>query len=898
MRRSLLEGAKLPDGTDARPRRSSLLGAQTPRRKSLLAQEGEVFSSPATWGEVFDVAGKIASSAFTPRIPGLTTDERGLPLTPTGEPVISGPRDERAYWSTVAPTTAVAASLVGGSTLGVSGLVAREALGLTTGAVTRASIAKGRGEDPYAAALDPSQLAIDAGLSAIPELWAGAKALGRHAPSAIREPVVRGAKAVGRGITSTTDNVLTRIAKRYPRYGETLIDESRGPVTLSRAYDRPPIDVDLAAAATRPTPGMAPPAGRTALEGLKEGTWQHASRDLIGDQDPIVDAAGRLVARAAKLDRTVEELAGSSLDDALRGVAPGAESAAIVDLLEQGIDVNAPRALAAKARPVRSLLREIDELRRTKGVWDEVPTQARALDLVDQGVPVQVVGQGRRFAPAQRTSFYFPQRRSPGADTGRTLSAIERVMADNPELSAKAAQRRLSGTASGRTTGRARRGVMQDYSRSVHDVLPRYVEDETRRITNAAVFGGKPMRVNIDGTDMLVGEKAGTIYNHMLNTGQHQKARVFGNAILERYAPRTSYEGGIARATARGTSNMALSHVALTQTGQVHTPVWASGGPRQVARGYAMVKQNPRLKQLYEAGPQRQSFTDYLALGRGEPGLAPRGDGLPGPMELTAGIERWLRGPDSYAAVAMIDDLAQEAKGAVDAGQPFSGALVKRAAEAGTTPAALADEIARNGVLSNETWLNSIQSLVDRWQYQTGPGEIGHYLRTPAGALLAQYRAYGIKASQHVLDDIIRPLQSSDPSLKALGWQRARDFMLYGPTSNAATSAVKAVGRGRAPSVRSMLESAVSGPTGIVGDAAATGVETVTQDYGDRPAERFLSVPALSVPAQAVDMVGRGVSGGDPLLTAQGALKLGGLLDPRIPLYGSAPLGLTREATR
>lgn len=786
-----------------------------------------------------------------------------------------------------------AAALAAGLMIPPLGAAGTLVTGMGLGAATRGTTAALRGEDVTGAMLDPSSVALDAALSGIPAVAAGTKYGFSKLPTSVQTPIRETVANIGGKVASVADSALTRIAQRYPRFGEKLIDASEGPMELANAYERPPIpEADLSTAAQKFVPGSES-TGRSTLEGIKENTWKYAARNLVGSSDPLVDTAGRMVERAAKLDRTVEQLAAPRLK-VLEGVAPN-ESEAVVNLLEQGIDVNAPKELAAKARPVRALLRDIDELRRGKGVYDEV-TQTRGLELMDDGVPVQYAARGK-YAPAQKTQFYYPQRAASEPDTGRVMTGIERIMSQD-KLSADEAMKRLRGTMTGKTTGFTRGTEGFDYSKNLHDVLPRYVNSELQRVTNAAVFGGKPVEIVIETTrgpvSTTVGEKAATLYKHMLNTGQHEEARIFGNALVERYAPVSTYEGQLAREVARKTSDMALSHVALTQTGQMHTPIWASGGPRQIARGYAMVENNPDLKQLFAIGPQKTSFVDYLALGRGE--ALPQGGALPGPFEAMTGVENFLRGPNSYAAVSMIDDITQEAVQAAQSGKPFSAALVKRAAEAGTTPEHLAEEYLRRGTLERGTWLNSIQHLVDRWQYQTGPGEIGHWLRTPAGAITAQYRAYGIKASQHVLDDIIGPLTSSDPSLKALGKQRLKDFALYGTTSNAATGAIKALARGRAPSLVNMAQSGLTGPTGIVGDVGVAAVNQLSPEYGEHRLANMAEIPAASVPLTALEkLLG---AGKDPGRALEGAATLAGAIDPRIPMYSAPLIGAARSLTR
>lgn len=387
----------------------------------------------------------------------------------------------------------------------------------------------------------------------------------------------------------------------------------------------------------------------------------------------------------------------------------------------------------------------------------------------------------------------------------------------------------------------------------------------------------------------------------MVNTRRYEEARLFANALKERYAPNAvamsdSRWAPLLHDATRKTSDMALSHSFLTQTGQSSTGAWASGGAHQIARGLSMVEHNPELRQLFAAGPQKAELTDFLQAARGETGE------LNAPMKLMHGIESWLRGPASYASVAMIDDVAQEAAAVKAAGGNYSKALIRRAAEAGTTPDALATEIIRDGKLSQGTWLDGIQSLADRWQYTGGPGELPHALRTPTGAAVMQYKSFSLKAAQHFLDDIaklkLEALRTGDESLNKLANQRIRTFTLVTMPGNAATSAVKSLARGRLPSMRAAGEAMFKGPMGVVGDGAVMAGKLASGHYGEHPIGDFLDVPALSVPAGAVEDTARGLSSGEPLLAAKGAATLGGLYSPNIPLYSSMPLGLANSLSK
>lgn len=884
--------------------------------------EGEIKNAPASWGDVLGFFGKMGSGP-------MAVDERALDFIAKGgleggakAPEILTPQEKEAALGTVVPAGIVGGSLlVGGPG---AGLAAREALGLTTGALSRAAIAKSRDQDMTDAVFDPSGIAIDATLSATPEIWAGAKAVGRGikavTPEVVAGPVRAAAGAVRDRAGAALSSLADRIAQRYPRYAARILDPTDlAPSLRSVVSDRPDIPWDEAALATEPLQGAGNAAGARPSSVIRENLWSHASRDLLQSDDPVVRTAGLMVRKAGRLDRSFAQVAGHRLESVLGGVN-ASQSADVADALEQGISrFTTPPEIAAQARPVRDLLHEVGDLRRSY-VYDDI-SKTHALELLDANeatpwakTPVTTVGEGRQYRPALDADFYYPRKTPTPDDTGLLQTATERIIERDPELSARAAQHRLHQMRTGNTSGWSRAfddaGDAADgfeYTRELHDAVPRYVRTAGRQVVNGAVFGAKPVKLTIETgagpVSMTVGERAAQAYDHMLNTRQYEQARLFGNALLERYAPDTISTSDprvtdLLRSATRKTSDMALSHTWLTQTGQIPTAAWASGGSHQLARGLSMVEHNPELRALFAAGPQKASFTDFLAEARG--GVP--AEGMPTPMRMMEGIENWLRGPGSYAAVASLDDIAQEAAAVRAAGGQYSRALIRRAAEAGTTPEALATELAQNGRLSQGTWLDGIQSLTDRWQYTAGPGELPHGLKTPAGQAALQWRSFSVKSAQHVIDDIVGVLRegyrTGDQSLIDLGKQRLRTFALTSMPGNAATSALKSVARGRAPSLLNMGEAMFKGPMGIAGDAAMLPVDLATARYDQHPVERFGEVPMVSVPAGALEDVARGLRTGQPLVAAKGAATLGGAYDPRIPLYGALPLGLAHSLTK
>lgn len=807
--------------------------------------------------------------------------------TSLGKPGLT-PKEEKAYWGTIMPATAAGVGILAGGP--GAGLAAREALSLGTGAAARAASAYGRGDDVTGAVLSPSGVAIDATMAALPEIWQGTKYVGRQfLPSAVQADL----RAAGSAISNTAGNVVrgvaNRVASRYPGFGEKLVDDTG--VTLPDLFDRPPLpEPDYASLAGKMEPGIPAPTGRTGLQAANEAVWNGSIRALRQSDNPLAQTAGDMIDRANNIQRSITNSVRPKLQGALDAIPPEA-SANVVGALETGIGTNVDEGTAELARPLRSILRDINDMRQGQGVWDEV-NKTRALELLDQGIPVQTIGESHQFAPAQTTQFFFPHRPVPNPQTAE-LTGLERIIANNPELSVAQAERRLGGLMSSGAIGHTRTAEEAAYSTSVHDVLPGYLDDEAKRIANAAVFGGKPTKVRIEvggggGRDIVVGDKGAAIYRHLFATGQYDEARQFLAGLEARYSPASSAGMGWARGLSRATSDMALSHSWATQIGQSGTGMALAGGPQQAARGLAMVDANPVLRDIFAAGPQSNQITDYIAMGRGGEEV-----GAATPMQAMHGIENWLRGPASYAAVPMIYDTAHEAKALVDAGQPFTGAVVKKAAEMGTTPQFLADELAKNGTLSTGTWLNSIQSLANRWQHTAGPGDLPNFLRTPAGALLGQYKTFGIKQSQLMMDDVIKPMFDSDPTLRALGLKRAALMLTTNTPLNAANIAVRSVVSGRAPTARALLRGAITGPTGIAGDAAYALGSSVAPKYGDDPMSQFSEIPSVAIPLGAVhDVMG---SYYQPGRGAAGALRLAGAIDPRIPMYGAAPLGLARE---
>ena len=871
---------------------------------------GDALSKPAA--DAFDNPG--ARNWF-----GHLADEAGVQK---GIPSLWTPEDTDNL-ATYGPP---AAALATGLALPAMGAVGVLATGLGLGAAARGGTAAIRGDDVSDAVLDPQSIGIDAALSGIPLAWQGAKAAGRGiraiTPDAIAQPVGSAARYVGNkagGLASRAiDKVSDWAARRGPRYGEQLMDDS--PLDIQDILNRPKIEYDEASLVSQRAEGYPASPPSTSAQNVRESLWDGSIRAMRKSDDPIERMVADKLERQNNVFKSAKNFYGQRGDDALEGFQPGRESAAVYDeLTGQNLTHRAgapsqgelaaqfsarlknPSAAAVQSRPLRDLFNEVDEGRRSAGVYDDLgygqDARERAFELGDRGVKYQFLGGedtgGPYYAEAQRASNYAP-RRAVTDPKLEGLSGIERMLAKDPKLTVGQAERRLGGLAESSAVGHARTGNdMDPVNKALHETVPGYLHQEAKRIGSAAAFSGAPVKITMPvsrggARDFVVPGEARTLYEHMRNTGNNAGANRFLTALADYHVPQTEVGGDFARTLARKTSDVALSKAWMTQGGQAATGMVMAGGPKMALRGNAMVKRNPVLKELFAAGPQNADLTEYTTLGRMGAGDSTVG-GWVTPLGMMKKAENFLRGPASYAAVPAIDDVAHEALQVTQAGGTFSGALTKRAAEMGTTPQALADELAQ-GQLSKGTWLNSIQTLANRWQHVAGAGELPALAKHPLGALALQYKTFGIKQTQLMMDDVIRPLldgyKAQDQSLIDLGWQRMRGMALYGGAANAATSVAKSATTGRLPAWQTVARSSLTGTTGTAGDAAYLAATPVLgQKYGDDPAEQFKEIPALGVIMDAgVDALG---TMHDPARGIQGAVRLGGLYDSRIPMYGA-----------
>lgn len=852
-------------------------------------------------------------------------------------------KDDPADWlagditaEDVAAKAVPAAALAAGLATGGAGPAAALALGVGGGGAARAGAAWLRGQDVSDAVLDPKAVAWDVGLSGIPLALQGAKAGGtalwNAAPSSVREPLVRGATRVADSTLGLVEGGLNRAAnwaaRRGPRYGEQIIDDT--PLTIDDIMARRPVDegFDYDALQTERPPGL-PQAGRPQGRAIREMLWEGPVRALKNAEDPIRRMAGEMIERRNNIARSLKSHLTRRAGESLATIDP-TDSAAVYDELN-GVNriqgparpgelsqgemaarfaqvVDNPTAAQQQAMPLRDLLNDVNRTRREAGVWDnlgmDTRAEARALELGDQGYQFEGLGgvdhngrlQGPYYAPAQTTTDFVPWRTIPGPDRGE-LSSFQRIADNNPSLSIAAAERRMGGLSQSTQVGHARTGgEMENVNKSLHEIMPTYLDNEAERIANASVFGGHPTKMTIETSrggarEFLSGPKARSIYDHMVATGDDEGARLFLNALAEAQLPPGEYGGNVAKGFARAASDIALSRAWLAQVGQLPTGAAMAGGTRQALRGLDMVNRHPVLREVFASGPQHASFTDYVSLDRA--GTAAEAAGSP--MALMHGAENVLRGPASYAAVPMVDDVAHEALDAVRNGRPFSAALEKQASEMGTTAQALAEEMLRDGMLSKGTWLNSVQSLTNRWQHVAGPGELPAMASHPVGRLALQYKTFGIKQSQLIKDDIIDPIFSGDASLRALGLKRAARLGVSGGLAGAGSSVAKALAMGKLPTGANILRNAFTSPTGIGGDAALLAGTALTSDKhkAERLAGQVKEIPAVGVFLDPMlDVLGARNDPGNAIL---GATKLAGAYDSRIPLYATPLVNMTRE---
>jgi len=144
------------------------------------------------------------------------------------------------------------------------------------------------------------------------------------------------------------------------------------------------------------------------------------------------------------------------------------------------------------------------------------------------------------------------------------------------------------------------------------------------------------------------------------------------------------------------------------------------------------------------------------------------------PMWATGKVEDVLRGPMNAGVVPELRQMVAEVQGNIAAGRQPSGALLKRLDEY-----QIPYEVAAEG-LSPELLMHGMATSADRLQFHTGIGQIGSALTTPSGRIASSLLSYGQKASNATLDDVLKPLFSSDPSLRALGMGRLSPLISAG----------------------------------------------------------------------------------------------------------------------
>lgn len=626
--------------------------------------------------------------------------------------------------------------------------------------------------------------------------------------------------------------------------------------------------------------------------------------------DPQTDAASEPFATLPPAEggdlssRVVDVIEGGP---PIEGTSQGAQAQRFADML-QNPDRYDPR-LRSLAQPIQDELGQLGELGQRADVYDELKgagARQRAVDLYDQGVDIAPIGgppdnPERLYAQRQlvEDGRYYPRQPVPDpmAPNISEQTAIERIAERDPELSHRQAMRQLGGLRASATAGKAR--VLEEgttYNKYAPDVLRTHIQADVPRIANAQAFGGRPVKIRValpggGAQDMIVGEHAAAQLEDLFNRRDMKVYDAYVGALQERYAPPINTDAGTSMLQSAA-SRMALPRAFITQIGQMPTGAIMAGGLKNVARGAVMVEENPVLRDVFRIGAQSHEFTDYAALATGS-SAAQHSAPYMKPME------NFLRGPGSYAAVPEIHDVAQESARMLEANQPFSRALVKRASEMGTTPEALGTEfISTDGTLSHRTWIDTVQHLANRWQHVQKTGEIPAWMRTQGGATAAQFKTFGLKQSQLIYDDILQPIiegiRSGDKSLRDLGLSRLGRLGTLGVPANMTAAGLRTLATGKLPVLENVVRAGLTGPTGVAGDIAyGSGAAVVDSRHGRNPLGQLSEIPSVGVVTDT--LTGLLGAAHDPGGAVEAAARLGGAYDTRIPLYATPAINVTRE---
>ncbi len=829
-----------------------------------------------------------------------------------------------------------AAALATGVALPAMGAWGTLGSGLLLGGAARGTTAALRGQDVPEAVFDPKSIGMDAAFSGVPLALQGAKAGGQAlwnaTPSSIREPIGKAASSaasyVGGKASDAVTSLLRRYARNTPGVGEQLIEDR--PVNIEDIFTgrRPEMRPDLV---TERIEGIPSTGARTRMDSLIDKTagevrlLRSLGYDNLADEIELANNTERRLTNyfGPMTDESVLPLVSGPAADAstvplstrvvdvvegahpITGEGQGAQAARFADMLRRP-DVYDPE-IQRLADPMRREMADLAEAGTRANVFDELKgkgSRARAMELHDQGVTTVPIGgtpddPARWFAERQlvQDGRYYPHQPVPDplAPDISEATGIERIMTANPELSYRQAQRQLGALRAGAATGKARlaeEGV--EYNKYAPEVIPAHVRADATRIANAYAFGGKPAKIKVSvgngGQEIIVGERAAANLADLANRGEWRAFNAYEKALAGRHMqpPKDADLSAILSGTAR----MALPRAFLTQIGQMPTGAIMHGGIKGMARGFAEVEANPALRDIFRVGAQSHEFTDYAARAVGE-------NAVESAAPFMKPAENALRGPASYVAVPMIKDTAQEAAAMISANQPFSRALVKRAAEMGTTPEALgAEYLSTDGVLSHATWLDTIQRLTNRWQHTQGVGEIPSWARTQAGAAAAHFKMFGLKQSQLMYDDVIQPIiegiRTGDKSLRDLGLARLARTAYMGVPANMGAAGLRTLASGRMPTWATAIRSGLTGPTGIVGDVGYATADTLAgHRYGDDEFRNVREIPGLSVPIDTTRDLLAAFS--NPGGAAEAAARLGGLYDSRIPLYATPVVNVARE---
>ena len=308
-----------------------------------------------------------------------------------------------------------------------------------------------------------------------------------------------------------------------------------------------------------------------------------------------------------------------------------------------------------------------------------------------------------RATPARRGWALLP------APAGARPDGTEHQRADGDRAYRRARSRARTGRRCGSSAGcaptppPASARVLEEgtsYNKYAPDVLRTHVQADAAHRQRAGVRR-QPVKIRAapggGAQDMIVGEHAAAQLEDLFNRRDMKVYDAYVGALQERYARRLTPTPERRCREAGGRAAWPCRAPSSRRSGQMPTGAIMAGGLKNVGarRGHG---RGPVLRDVFRIGAQSHEFTDYAALATGSTAaqhsaLFHEADGeLPpqaGQLRCGAGDPRRGAGVRAHA----------------EANQPSLRALVKRAAEMGTTPEALGTEfISTDGVLSHRTW--------------------------------------------------------------------------------------------------------------------------------------------------------------------------------------------------